>query len=166
MTAGTFKATVCGVSQSPTRLAVSVRDFDFVIDEPAALGGTDAGPNPVEFVLASFAGCINVVIHMVAKERGVEIRGLRVNVQGELDPSRLMNILTDHRAGFQSIEMVAEIDSDATDEEIDELLRIAETRCPVADNLGNATPISLRRASTDGEPSDSEMLVPTGGTRR
>jgi uncharacterized OsmC-like protein len=36
-----------------------------------------------------------------------------------------------------------EIDSDASDEEIDEVLRIAESRCPVADKLHNPTPLTL-----------------------
>jgi len=31
-------------------------------------------------------------------------------------------------------------------QEIDEILRIAETRCPVKDNLNNQTPITLRCA--------------------
>ena len=32
---------------------VEVRDFLFTVDEPAALGGSDAGPNPIELVLTS-----------------------------------------------------------------------------------------------------------------
>lgn len=138
---------VTGTSESPSKLTVSARQFTFVIDEPESLGGTDHGPNPVEFVLASLAGCINVVVHMVAKERGVEIRGLRVTVQGSLDPSRLMALPTENRAGFEAIELLAEVDSDASDEEVDEILRIAETRCPVADNLLSPTPVSLRRSA-------------------
>ncbi|WP_370696129.1 OsmC family protein [Brachybacterium muris] len=37
------------------------------------MGGDDAGANPVEFVLAALVGCLNVVIHTVAKEKGVEV---------------------------------------------------------------------------------------------
>jgi len=139
--------TVTGTSESPTKLTVGARDFTFVVDEPESLGGTDHGPNPVEYVLASLAGCINVVVHMVAKERGVEIRGLKVTVQGSLDPSRLMALPTENRAGFESIELLAEVDSDADNDEVDEILRIAETRCPVADNLLSPTPVTLRRAA-------------------
>jgi len=31
-----LKVTVTGTSESPTKLAVAVRDFSFIIDEPAA----------------------------------------------------------------------------------------------------------------------------------
>lgn len=145
--------TVAGTSESSTRLNMAVRGFEFAIDEPESLGGTDSGPNPVEFVLAGLAGCINVVVHMVAAERGVTIRGLRVQVDGELDPARLMAKPTENRAGFEWIRLTADVDSDAGAEEIDEILRIAESRCPVADNLGGTTPVQLVRAPVgEGEP--------------
>ncbi|MBG6058962.1 putative OsmC-like protein [Cryobacterium sp. MP_M5] len=142
-----LKVTVTGTSESPTKLAVSVRDFSFIIDEPAAYGGEDAGPNPVEYALASLAGCMNVVIHMVAKEQGVEVRSLRLTVKGELDPSRLMALPTENRAGFQSIELRAEFDSDSSTAELAEVLRLSGLRCPVSDNLGNTTPVTLRLAA-------------------
>lgn len=146
MAAKTLKFIVTGNSESPSKLMMSVRDFSFAIDEPESLGGTNAGPNPVELVLSSLAGCINVVVHMVAAERNVNIRGLRLTVEGDLDPSRLMGSPTEERPGFSAIALTAEIDSDASAEEIDEILRIAEKRCPVKDNLNNPTPITLRCA--------------------
>lgn len=141
----TMKVAVSGTSRSATRLDVSVRGFDFVIDEPPALGGADAGPNPVEYVLAGFAGCINVMVHLVARERGTTIRSLSVRAEGELDTDRLMGKSTDARAGFAWIRVTAEVDAEASVEEVEEILRIAESRCPVADNLGAATPVELVR---------------------
>ena len=143
-----LKFTITGTSESPSRLAVSVRDFSFLIDEPAAFGGGDSAPNPVEYELASLAGCMNVVIQLVAKERGVEVRGLRLTVTGELDPARLMGLPSDNRAGYMAIELVADVDSDSSAEEIETVLRISESRCPVSDNLSNVTPVLVRRATT------------------
>jgi uncharacterized OsmC-like protein len=146
MAAKSLNVTVTGNSESPSRLMMSVRGFSFAIDQPQSHGGTDAGPSPVELVLCSLAGCVNIVVHMVAAERDVNIRGLRLTVEGDLDPARLMGSPTDIRPGFGAIALTAEVDSDASAEEIDEILRIVETRCPVADNLHNPTPLSLRRA--------------------
>lgn len=147
MSANSLKVVVTGESESPTKLGVAVRDFSFVIDEPANFGGTDTGPNPVEYLLASLAGCMNVVIHMIAQERGVEVRALRLTVKGELDPSRLMAHPTENRAGFQKIVVIADIDSDADAAELDEVLRLSELRCPVSDNLNHDTPLEVRRAA-------------------
>lgn len=147
MAAKSLKFTVTGNSESPSKLMMSFRGFSFAIDQPESHGGTNAGPSPVELVLSSLAGCINVVVHMVAAERNVNIRGLYLTVEGELDPSRLMGSHTDTRPGFSAIALTVEVDSDASAEEIDEILRIAEARCPVADNLNYSTPLTLRRAT-------------------
>lgn len=145
MSANSLTFTVTGTSETPIRLAVSTRDFSFLIDEPASFGGTDTGPNPLEYALAALAGCMNIVIHMIAKERGVEIRSLKLTVNGELDPSRLMGQPTENRSGFRQIEVIADIDSDASATELDEILRLSELRCPVSDNLSEATPVVVRQ---------------------
>jgi uncharacterized OsmC-like protein len=146
MAAKSLNFTVTGNSESPSRLMMAVRGFSFAIDQPQSHGGTDAGPSPVELALSSLAGCVNIVVHMVAAERDVNIRGLRLTIEGDLDPARLMGSQTDIRPGFSAIALTAEVDSDASAEEIDEILRIVETRCPVADNLNNQTPLTRRRA--------------------
>ncbi|MER3388554.1 MAG: OsmC family protein [Microcella sp.] len=147
MSAKPLHVTVSAHAESPTRLAVSVRDFGFIVDEPPSFGGSDAGPNPVEYLLASLAGCMNVVIHMIARERGVEVRSLHLTVSGDLDPSRLMGQPTENRSGFESIELIADIDADASPADLDEILRLSEQRCPVSDNLGAKTPIAIRLAA-------------------
>jgi uncharacterized OsmC-like protein len=47
--------------------------FKITVDEPEKLGGTNEGPSPVEYVLAAFAGCLNVVGNMVAKEMDLKL---------------------------------------------------------------------------------------------
>ena len=138
---------ITGTSESPTKLAVSARQFSFVIDEPPSFGGADSGPNPVEYSLASLAGCLNVVIHLIAKERGVEVRSLNLTVKGQLDPSRLMAQPTENRAGFQAVEVIADIDSDSSTTELDEILRLSAARCPVSDNMSHTTPVVVRLAA-------------------
>lgn len=38
------------------------------VDEPERLGGTDTGLNPLEYLLATLAGCPNGLGHAVARE--------------------------------------------------------------------------------------------------
>ncbi|MHA7135224.1 OsmC family protein [Oerskovia turbata] len=141
-----YTATITGAAKTATRLDVQIRDFSVTIDEPASLGGDDTGPNPVELVLSGLAGCLNITTHMVAKERGIEIRSLSVTATGSLNPQRLMGRPTQDRAGFQGIRLEIDVDADATPEELDSLLVAAEERCCVADNLMNATPVAVVRA--------------------
>jgi len=37
----------------------------------------------------------------------------------------------ENRTGFQAIELIADIDSDASPDELNEVLRLSELRCPV-----------------------------------
>jgi len=133
----TFEAQA--VANSPTGLTVTARGFEMKIDEPPSLGGANEGPNPVEYVLAAIMGCMNVVVHEVAKERGVALRGLSITARGSLNPAKFMGRPTTDRAGLDDIEIVLSVDSDANDDVIAEIVRVAEERCPVSDNLAHPT---------------------------
>ena len=140
-----FKVT--GRSESPARIRVDARQFQLVVDEPPALGGSDVGANPVEYVLAALAGCLNVVAHVVAAEMGFRISGLEIEVSGKLNPRRLLNQPTDDRAGYKQIAVNLRVRADADAETLARWLRIVESRCPVSDNLANSTPVTLSLAA-------------------
>ncbi len=111
--------------------------------------GTDA--SPVEHLLGAFAGCVTVVGHLVADERGIEIDGLSTHVEGDFDPRTYRGETgggDDPRAGFQSIRATVTVESDASQATLVDWLDTVLDRCPVSDNLGNDTPIdaSVERA--------------------
>ena len=134
---------VDGNAESATRLNVSARNFNIVVDEPPALGGEDKGANPVEYLLASYAGCINVVAHLTAKELGLQLDGLKISVNGNLNPDKLFGVETDDRAGFKSITVDFEPRTTASEAEIENWVNVVKQRCPINDNLSNPTPINL-----------------------
>ena len=68
-----------GEAETAARFVAGARQFSIVIDEPPTLGGDDLGANPVEYLLASYAGCINVVAHLTAKELGIKVEKLSRN---------------------------------------------------------------------------------------
>lgn len=138
-----LKFSVSSVSESPARTRIKTRDFDFKVDEPEALGGTDLAPNPVEYILAGYAGCINVVAHIVANELDFPLENLTVDIDGYLNPNRLFGKSNEDRAGYKTIDVRLN-----TTSEIDPVLKrkwLSEIghRCPVNDNLTNPTPISF-----------------------
>ncbi len=130
-------------SENPTKTIVNARGFEMVIDEPADLGGTNEGANPVEYELAAFCGCINVMAHVVAKEMDFELRGVNINMKGNLNPNRLFGTSFEERAGYKEIKVDIKPDCDASEEILNEWLQKIEDRCPVSDNLKNNTPLSL-----------------------
>lgn len=130
-------------SQHPTRLEVSAREHTLVIDEPAKLGGTDQGPNPLEYMLAALAGCINVTGHLVAKELGFRIKDLSMDIMGELDPARFMGRSTEERAGFKVVKVEVRLEADIDDDTRQSWIESVESRCPVSDNLGSGTSVEV-----------------------
>jgi uncharacterized OsmC-like protein len=137
----TLNFSIGGRSLTATKYAGNARQFQIVVDEPEALAGEDSAPNPVEYILAGYAGCLNVVTHVVAKELNIKINRLDINIDGDLNPSRFLGLSKDHRAGFQSLNVDIQIDSDSSPEEIARLLELIKDRCPVNDNLANPTPV-------------------------
>ena len=134
---------VTGDSSSATKFEGKARHFNFTVDEPEALGGTDVDLNPVEYILAGFAGCINVVGHLVAKELNFEINSLKINVSGGINPNKFLGISQKERSGFKEITLNLIVDADIDQQTLEKWKNIVEERCPVKDNLLSITPVNV-----------------------
>lgn len=128
---------------SDAKTIVKARNFEIIVDEPQSFGGTDLAPNPVEYVLAALAGCLNVTGSLIAKEMGFELRDLQIEISGNLNPARLFGKTDVERAGYNSVEVKMIPDSDADEVTLNEWLRKVESRCPVSDNIMNSTPVKV-----------------------
>ena len=101
-------------SQGP-HYAQSVRmgHHELVADEPAALGGADAGPAPFQLLMASLGACTSITLEMYAARKGWALGTLNVR-------------LTLHEEGeTQHAERVLHTTSALTPEQRDRLLEIA-----------------------------------------
>jgi uncharacterized OsmC-like protein len=132
-----------GESVTAAKFEAKARHFKLVIDEPPALGGEDHGANPVEFLLASYAGCINVVAHLTAKELGIKIEKLNISINGDLNPARLFGKSEEERAGFKQIEVNFSPVTNASADLTDKWIKAIKNRCPINDNLSAPTPLSF-----------------------
>ena len=132
-----------GTSETGARFVAGARQFSIVIDEPPSLGGDDLGANPVEYLLASYAGCINVVAHLTARELGINLRKLSTTVDGEINPARLFGTSDTERAGFKHINVGFFPETDSEPDRIAEWVEVIKNRCPVNDNLSQPTPLSF-----------------------
>ena len=107
----------------------------FVIDQPKVAGGTDQGPNPLEIFLSTLPACICAIGRIIAMQRKIDLRGIDVEVEGDIDKDFLLGKTKEGRAGFTEIRSMVKIDADLTEEEKDSLLHEIEQRCPIADNM-------------------------------
>ena len=153
-----IKVTVRGESENPTKMNLVSGKFKMVIDEPKGLGGTDDGPSPIQVLLMSLAGCLNVTGHEVAQQRGMKLNGMKINIEGVMNPCAFIGCSFDERAGFQTIKVMLTPDVEgATQEEIDEWLEETENRCPVTDNIRATTEIVVEAEYLEGTGSRSSL---------
>lgn len=114
-----------------------------IIDQPIAAGGTDLGPNPLEYYLSGLVGCICAIGRIVAKQRKIELNGMEVTVEGDIDKAFLLGQTEKGRAGFTEFRINAKIDAPISQEEKEAFLQDVEKRCPVADNIQHATTVKV-----------------------
>jgi uncharacterized OsmC-like protein len=141
---------VSGNSKPNEQLVVKAQDFEIRIGENQNNPELE-GPCPVEYILAGYAGCLNIVGGIVAKELNIEIKSLNIEISGALDVDKYLGASTKERAGFKAIEVIVKPISDASSKEIEKWIEIVESRCPVQDNLFNPTPISLKLVQKSNE---------------
>lgn len=140
------KIRVTAKSENKTKTVVQTKAFTMILDEPKALGGTNDGANPLEYLLAALSGCLNVVSHMVAKEMAFELRSLEIELEGDLNPAKYMGISDAERTGFKEIRARIKPDADADAVTLERWLKTVESRCPVDDNVVNSTPVKITLA--------------------
>jgi uncharacterized OsmC-like protein len=130
----TFRADVAW-SGSGVYCEGGVRGFKVAVDEPKELGGTDRAMNPVELLLCSLGGCMSICAAAFARGCGVELKGFRVELEGDLDPDGFLGKKRNVRTGYQEIRYRMIIDSPSPRANIDKLQGLIEERCPVSDTL-------------------------------
>ncbi|MCF7838263.1 MAG: OsmC family protein [Candidatus Marinimicrobia bacterium] len=135
---------VLGRQDDSNRMEVTAREHVFVIDQPPAAGGQDAGPTPLEYLLGSLAGCMGAIGHIVALQRKLPVRGMQVEVEGTLDLDGLLGRPTESRVGFKQFLIKVQVDADLSLEEKRAFIAEVERRCPVSENLGHTTPIEFQ----------------------
>lgn len=130
-------------SENATKTVVRARKFQIVIDEPPTLGGNDEGANPVEYLIAAYAGCINVMGHLIAKEMEMDLQGIKIDISGNLNPDKLFGKSEEDRAGYKSIQVKVKPDTTASPEVLEKWLEQVCDRCPVSDNIKHETPVEV-----------------------
>lgn len=125
---------VLGYSRNNEQFVVKTQNADVRISNNNRFPELD-GPNPFEYILAGFAGCINAVGQNVAKELGLNLKSLQVEITG--------TISQEERIGFNKIEIVLKPTTDASLKILQAWLKLVQQKSPVYDNLINPTPVEL-----------------------
>jgi uncharacterized OsmC-like protein len=115
----------------------------FEIDEPPVLLGENLGSNPVEYLLVALSGCLTTTLVAHASARGIEIKGVESRYEGDIDLRGFLGISEDVAVGYQNIRVYFKIDADISDDEKEELVRMAQKYSPVFNTIAKSAPVSV-----------------------
>jgi putative redox protein len=125
------------VCPNTTLTKVKVRDFEILIDEPASNHGNDEGPQPLEYLLASLAGCTNVIINKIAAENSITLLDMEIDVVGICDTRGIFGV-HDVAVPFPEIRLTIRGTTRNTEDEIELLREQLTWRCPVKKIIAQA----------------------------
>ncbi|MFA5181310.1 MAG: OsmC family protein [Syntrophales bacterium] len=128
------------------KVEVKAGNHTLCIDQPQAGGGADEGPNPIEYLFASLAGCIGTVGRIIATQKRIKLNGMDMKIEGVFDTEIILGKSKENRPGLTGINVTLNIDADMTKEEKKAFVEEIETRCPVSDNIENVTPVKIEVA--------------------
>lgn len=128
------------------RSDIAIREHRLVVDEPPQLGGTDAGPNPIELVLAALGACQEITYKAYATAMGIKLKRVSVSLTGDIDLRGFFGVDDSVRAGFGAIRGTVDIDADATPDQLRQLKAAVDAHCPVLDMLSSPVPTTLELA--------------------
>lgn len=106
------------------------RQHLLTFDEPEELGGTDVGASPLENVLGALAGCVNVVVNVVAKEMDFDLEHISFQVEGDFNPEGFMGV-EGVRPYFSQIRMKVFVVTTESEARLKELQETTDKRCPM-----------------------------------
>jgi len=119
--------------------------FVYTNGEPPILLGNNEGGNPVEYLLHALAGCVTTTTVLHATARGITIHKLSTVLVGDIDLQGLLALDDEAPVGYRSIRIEMDIEADASNEEIEELISFAKDHSPVCNTVCKPVPVTVER---------------------
>jgi uncharacterized OsmC-like protein len=125
---------VARVGAGGFRTEISTGGHTLVADEPVALGGTDGGPTPYDYLLAALSGCMAMTLRMYADRKKWPLESVAVQLRTARSHERDCEHCETEKVGVGRIERRVNLDGPLSDEQRRRLMEIAD-RCPVKQSL-------------------------------
>lgn len=120
----------------------------FKIDEPPVLCGMNLGANPVEYLLVALSGCLTTSMIAHAAARGIEIRKVVSRYEGDLDVRGFLGISDEVPVAYQKIGVSFKIDADISEDQKEELVKMAQKYSPVFNSITKPISVSVQLDKT------------------
>jgi uncharacterized OsmC-like protein len=110
-----------------------------------ATGGNGQSACSGDMLLEALVACAGVTLNAVATAIGVVIRSGKVRAEGDLDFRGTLGVAKDAPVGFQRIRLHLDLDTDASEDQLDTLVRLTERYCVVYQTLRQSPEMTVSR---------------------
>ena len=108
-----------------------------------ATGGTGFHTCSGDMLLQALVACAGVTLNAVATALGLEISEATVKAEGDLDFRGTLGVAKEVPVGFNAIRLRFDLDTDATPEQRDTLLKLTERYCVIYQTLKKPGSLSV-----------------------
>jgi uncharacterized OsmC-like protein len=126
----TFRAVAVGKGW-PTSVSITGTEWKLQVDEPEEDGGSNSGPNPMQYFVASLASCQNEQAQVVAEELAITIDKIDITLEVDLNLDGFMGLDADSVNCFKRANLSAIVHGDLSKDQIIELGNRVDKRCPI-----------------------------------
>jgi uncharacterized OsmC-like protein len=109
-----------------------------------ATGGSGLELCSGDMLLEALVACAGVTMKAVATAIDIPLKSGRVSAEGDLDFRGTLGVAKDAPVGFAQIRLRFELDTDAPQDKIEQLLRLTERYCVVYQTIKNGPSVDVK----------------------
>src|SRR2546428_6823092 len=109
----------------------------------SATGGDRSSACSADMLLEALVGCAGVTLSAIATALGIPLRDATIRAEGDLDFRGTLGVSKDVPVGFKQIRLNFDLDTDASEEQIETLIRLTERYCVVYQTLSQPAKIHV-----------------------
>jgi uncharacterized OsmC-like protein len=111
-----------------------------------ATGGSGMELCSGDMLLEALVACAGVTLKAVATALDIPLKAGAVSAEGDLDFRGTLGVAKDAPVGFAQIRLRFDVDTDAPQDKLDQLLKLTERYCVVYQTLKSGPPIEVKMA--------------------
>jgi uncharacterized OsmC-like protein len=108
-----------------------------------ATGGSGLELCSGDMLLEALVACAGVTLKAVSTALDIPLRGAAVSAEGDLDFRGTLGVARDAPVGFAEIRLRFDVDTDAEQEKLDQLLKLTERYCVVYQTIKSGPTVNV-----------------------
>ena len=109
-----------------------------------ATGGSGLELCSGDMLLEALVACAGVTMKAVATALDIPLKSASVSAEGDLDFRGTLGVTKDAPVGFAQIRLRFDLDTDAPQDKLDQLLKLTERYCVVYQTIAKGPPVDIK----------------------